>query len=175
MYLVCSVEIFEPYIKDKNDPIWIAWVKHIEYFQLMFLSEITKTQVLLGIFTARPHFESRNASHHNLGTCPRLQIVQLDKMVYEATEAFTKVPEFKGFLKPKHHFAAHASVNTLRMGPMRGFWCYSYEGLHQRVKRIARNSNFRNVAKRIAKCWSIQFAACMKSSADERRRLSNLA
>ena len=50
---------------------------------------------------------SNHTSHHN-------------QAVVDATKAFCKVKEYKGFFKPKQHFAAHASINTLRMGPMRG-------------------------------------------------------
>ena len=48
------------------------------------------------------------------------EIVALDRAVYKSAVAFRKVKKFKGFFKPKQHFAEHASVNTLRMGPMTG-------------------------------------------------------
>jgi hypothetical protein len=103
------------------------------------------------------------------------EVVRMDQMVFEATEAMTKVRAFKGFLKPKHHFSAHASVNTLRMGPMRGYWCYSFEGFHQRVKRIARSSNFFNIAKRVVKFTCMQFGVIFGCrDPKERSRLATL-
>ena len=49
------------------------------------------------------------------------EVVMLDMAVFEATKQFNKVREYKGFFKPKQHFATHASINVLRMGPMRGY------------------------------------------------------
>lgn len=85
-----SVDLFEPYV-DVNDPVWISWVKHVDYIKLMVKRCYTSTEIL-----------------------------ELDKAIYDAMVAFHKVPEYKGFYKPKMHFASHASVNVLRMGPMRG-------------------------------------------------------
>ena len=167
-----SIDLFGPYIRDRDDVVWVAWVKHVEYFKLMFHPQATIDEVVL-----------------------------LDKMIFDAREAFRKVPEFKGFEKPKHHcdartclnpgcfvvpkrfkcavprmlllcqfhtllrfpvcldtVSAHAAVNWLRMGPLRGMWCFSLEGFHQRVKRISKGSNFRNISKRIVYYWCMQFA-----------------
>ena len=69
-----------------------------------------------------------------------------------------KVPEFKGFFKPKHHYVAHAPLDILKLGPMRGFWCWSFEGFHQVMRRIAADSNFKgNVCKRLLEVWRFQF------------------
>ena len=122
------MKLFEPYITDKADVVWIAWVKHVQYIELMVKKELST-----------------------------LEIVELDKAVFDATQAFNKVPEFKGYFKPKQHFASHASIDTLRMGPLRGYWTYSFEGFHQRVKQIAKDSNYKNVSKRILRYWSVQF------------------
>jgi hypothetical protein len=71
---------------------------------------------------------------------------------------FAQVPEFKDFFKPKHHYVAHAPLDILKLGPMRGFWCWSFEGFHQIMKRIAADSNFKgNVCKRIVEVWRFQF------------------
>ena len=104
-------------------------------------------------------------------------MIALDKKVYESHEAFHKVPEFKGYFKPKNHFASHASTHTLRGGPMREYWTYSYEAFHQRVKHISRGSNWRNVAKRIMRYWCFQFMYLnsLRDDTKERARLSNLA
>ena len=86
-----SVELFEDHV-DNTHPVWISWVKHVEYYKLLTKDSFSPEEVL-----------------------------QLDKAVYDSMKAFQAVPEYKGFFKPKMHFAAHASVNTLRMGPMRGY------------------------------------------------------
>ena len=49
------------------------------------------------------------------------EVLQLDKAVYDAAVAFGNVKEYKGFFKPKQHFGSHASINVLRMGPMKGY------------------------------------------------------
>jgi hypothetical protein len=104
------------------------------------------------------------------------EVAVLDKKIYEANAAFLAVPAFKRLFKPKHHFTSHVAVNISRMGPMREYWCYSYEGFHQRVKHICKNSSFKNVSKRVMRFWSMQFALCMGCrDARERTRLSNLA
>ena len=93
-----------------------------------------------------------------------------------AQEAYTKVSQFKGFYKPKNHFATHAPIHTLRGGPMREYWCYSYESFHQRVKRISRNSNWKNVAKRCMRYWCHQWAHVASCpDARERSRLTGIA
>ena len=102
-------------------------------------------------------------------------IIQLDIAVFEAQAAFNRVPEYEGFYKPKHHFATHASINTMQMGPMKGLWCYSFEGFHQRVKRIAEGSNFKNVSKRIIEFFCVQFGMIMHlPHGSERSRIAGL-
>ena len=93
----------------------------------------------------------------------------------QAQIAFDKVPEFKDLYKPKHHFVSHACMHVVRLGPMRGYWCYSFEGFHQRVKRILRNCNYRNASNRCLKFWCMQFSRIMAERDPVRRReMSNL-
>ena len=97
-------------------------------------------------------------------------------LIYKAQKAFKKVKEYGHFYKPKHHFATHAPVNTLRIGPMRGYWCYSFEGFHQRVKRIAKDSNYKNICKRIVEFFCMQVGMQLGShDANRRQKLSSLA
>ena len=143
---VClSVALFESYV-DQTDPVWISWVKHIEYLDLLFAHEITAQE-----------------------------LIELENKIFVAQQAFDTVREFKGLYKPKHHFLSHACIHIMRLGPMRGYWCYSFEGFHQRIKRICRNSNYKYVSGRLVDFWIMQFRICM-SIADpaERRRMVNL-
>jgi len=87
-----SVDLFAPLITDAEHPVWVSWVKHVEYVKLMVQDSYTIPQ-----------------------------IIDMDKAIYEAQVAFRKVKQYNGFFKPKQHFASHASVNTMRMGPMRGY------------------------------------------------------
>ena len=142
-----SVKLFEPLIPDKQEPVWDAWVKHVKYFEMMRWHEYT------------------------------LQDIQaLDNAVYDAQAAFDKAFGGQGLWKPKQHFASHLAVSTLRCGPTREYHCFSYEGMHQRVKRISDASNWRNVSKRIMRFWRNQFMCLMGiGSSEERTRLNNLA
>ena len=102
-------------------------------------------------------------------------IIELDKAICDSQKAFKKAFAGQKLFKPKMHFASHAAVNILRSGPMREYWCYSYEGMHQRVKRIASGSNWRNVSKRIMRFWCNQFRCLMGVAHDARSRLNNIA
>ena len=63
-----------------------------------------------------------------------------------------------GFIKPKHHYVAHAPLDILKLGPIKGFWCWSFEGFHQVMKQIAATSNFKgNVCKHLVEVWRFQF------------------
>jgi hypothetical protein len=158
-----------------------------------------------------------HASHHAVPL-----VLCAWQAVFDATEAFLRVKEFKGFYKPQQHFATHASINTLRMGPMRGCARASFRVSFRasfrasshasfRASGIARaisrshlplmrasfpgigaipsrgsttahetdrkglDSNFRNVSKRIATYWAVQFGLVFcKRSPEERRRVSNV-
>ena len=134
------------YIPDHREPVWDAWVKHVEYFKMLGAEEFSEED-----------------------------IVKVDQAVYAAQEAFKKAFGGQKLVKPKSHFSSHAAVNILKSGPMREYWCYSYEGMHQRVKRIANGSNWRNVSKRIMRFWCNQFMCLIGLSQNEQRRLNNLA
>jgi hypothetical protein len=87
-----------------------------------------------------------------------------------------QVKAYEGFMKPKNHFVTHAARDTLKKGPMRERWCYSYEGFHQRVKHISKGSNWKNPCRRMMRFWCHQFAF-LNSLHDpsERKRLNGLA
>ena len=57
---------------------------------------------------------------------------------------------------------------------MREYHCWSYEGFHQRVKKIADASNFRNVSKRIVEYFCLQFGCVLGLRPEERARWVNL-
>ena len=52
-----------------------------------------------------------------------------------------------------HHFSQHLPLDMLRLGPARGYWCYSYEGYNKVIKKITKGSNFKNICKRVADVW----------------------
>ena len=59
---------------------------------------------------------------------------------------------------------------------MREYWCFSYEGMHKRTKRIAKGSNWRNISKRIMRFFCLQHGVLMGcEDPQERQRLGGLA
>ena len=66
-------------------------------------------------------------------------------------------------------------ASTLPPSTHHRYHCYSFEGFHQKVKRISKASNYKNVSKRIMKFHCIQFGLIHKlRNAHARRKLSNL-
>ena len=41
-----SVTLFEQFITDKNDPVWVAWKKHVAYLGPLFKDKCTVTDVV---------------------------------------------------------------------------------------------------------------------------------
>ena len=143
-----SVVVLRKFIKDETEPIWAAWAAHVEYLPLMF---------------------SRSFQF------PK-DVLELDKKILEAQKKFDAVVEFTNLFKPKHHFVSHVVPNIIKMGPLPEYWCYSFEGFHQRIKRISRGSNWKNVCWRIVSYWCYQFGIVMgMDDASESNRLSGLA
>ena len=87
------------------------------------------------------------------------------------------MPEYEDHTRPKHHFAQHLAVDLQNLGPPRGYWCatshinvtvsdsslllhrcFAFEGMKKVIKRITKDSNFRNVGKRILGVWSMRSA-----------------
>ena len=57
---------------------------------------------------------------------------------------------------------------------MHRYWCYAFEGFHQRIKRIAKDSNYRNISKRIVEFFTVQFGLVMNRDGEERDTLAGL-
>jgi len=142
------VQLLLPFIPDETEPVWVAWVAHVKYLDLIFARSF---EVPAGI-------------------------LRLDALLLDAQAKFDAVPQYKGFFKPKHHYLSHVIPNIIELGPLPEYWCYSFEGFHQKIKRISRASNWKNVGKRIVKFWCYQFA-CLMGTHDEaeRSRLSGIA
>lgn len=70
-------------------------------------------------------------------------------------------------MKPKHHFVQHIPLDALMHGPPRGYWCFSFEGMHQVMKRYARGSSFVNVGKRIMGLWTKRVALHLMECSQE--------
>ena len=67
------------------------------------------------------------------------------------------------YFKPKHHFCTHFPVDILNLGPPRGYWCFSFEGMHRVVKKIAISSNFKHVSFKVMHVWSVRSACALRN------------
>ena len=134
-FALCSVDLFSPYIdRTKDCRFWDSWVKQVEYVRIIVQPSIAVDDV-----------------------------VKMSALIKEHQELFAKVPQYmeksgdetkdKSHWKPKHHFTSHIPVDSLRLGPARGYWCYSYEGYNKVIKKITKGSNFKNICKRVADVW----------------------
>ena len=90
-------------------------------------------------------------------------IIALDAAIAKYLRLYQKVPQFKGRMRPKHHFLTHTATDIINLGPpRRWFWCFGYEAKHQEVKRAAQASNFKDVIKSSARILSLQAAKSLK-------------
>ena len=83
----------------------------------------------------------------------------------------TQVPEYNGLWKPKHHFETHLPVDLLRFGPLRGFWCMSFEGFNSIVKQATEISNYRSEDLFVMEHWIMKSAKQLRSARDRCRQL----
>jgi hypothetical protein len=74
-----------------------------------------------------------------------------------------QVPEYDGLWKPKHHFATHLAVELLRFGPLRGFWCMSFEGFNKIVKQATELSNYRGEDMFVMEHWILKSAKLLSA------------
>ena len=61
-------------------------------------------------------------------------------------------------MMPKHHQAQHLALDAFRFGPPRGYWCFAFEALHQKVKGFARGGTYVNVGERVLSLWCRELA-----------------
>lgn len=95
--LLCSLGILEPLLPAKareEDLAWLSWKRHVEYV-VMSLSH----------------------SYDRQKDIPRLA-----QMIKNHHAAYTKVPEYRGLMKPKNHMAVHFPHVLSDAGPLRYIW-----------------------------------------------------
>jgi hypothetical protein len=99
----------------------------------------------------------------------------LNQLVKEHHQLYQAVPEYQsdsnddrgvpGLMKPKNHAALHLGQAIGDVGPIRGVWCFAFECLNQRFKRIAERTNYKEVCRSVATFWSLQSAIELGSAA----------
>ena len=189
--------MFEPLVEAADfdqHPVWISWVKHVAYFKVLLQKEYTIPDIVrldamqqeAKVCHPRALNHTRALDPHALAIHARPRSTRaLDPRApsihapsIHALDLIHTPPvnrkrslmsrTFGDYVKTKHHFVTHAPVNIMRMGPMSGYHCWSFEGFHQRVKQIGDISNFKNVSKRIVHffCFSsVAPCSCVRRSA----------
>ena len=121
----------------KTDVVWLSWLALVE-FELAAFSDA---------FTIPDGIEN------------------LERLRLKHWEAFKAVEAYTDCWKPKHFLRANYPVDIPFMGPLVRSWCMSYEALIQVLKRIAKNSNYKNVCERIARVWAIRHGLMLSEDA----------
>ena len=62
------------------------------------------------------------------------------------------------------------AVEVLRDGPLRGFWCMSFEGFNKIVKQATELSNYRNEDIFVLEHWMMKSAKALRAMRDEASR-----
>ena len=112
----------------KTDLVWLSWLALVEF-------ETAAASDAFALPEGADHLEELRLRHWR---------------------AFKAVPEYADCWKPKHFLRANYAVDLQYMGPLVRSSCLSFEALIQVLKRIAKNSNFKCVNKRIARVWAIR-------------------
>ena len=85
-------------------------------------------------------------------------ISYLDSLVHDFYFLFVSLAPEKNI--PKCNFLLHYPRHMMKFGPLRFLWYMRFEAYHQRIKRITRSQNFKNVCFTVAN--RIQFLKCLK-------------
>ena len=64
-----------------------------------------------------------------------------------------KVWQDNGFEKPKFHPSHHLAESLEEFGPLRGFWCMSFEGYLKLLKPVFKMSNWKDAPTSVASHW----------------------
>ena len=110
----------------RASPAWASWCKLVELFSRCIQHKFTMED-----------------------------IKAVDMCQLEYIRLFNKVPEYKGYQRPKHHFLSHIALDIWRFGPPRGYWCFGFEGFNKVIKRGTKRANFNNESESCMKWYSM--------------------
>ena len=60
--------------------------------------------------------------------------------------------------RPKHHFLQHIAIDVWYYGPMRGYWCFGFEGFNKVIKAGANLSNWKCESRDVLRYWLMKSA-----------------
>ena len=129
-----SVEILEPLLteKMKAHAAWRSWVMLVALFAKVIKHELEVKE-----------------------------IEEMDDLQLAYVAAFNAVPEYAGLMRPKHHLLTHLARDTWRFGPLRGCWCFGFEGFNKVIKAGAQLSNWKNSTVSVMEYWSMRSACAL--------------
>lgn len=85
----------------------------------------------------------------------RSALMRLNLLIKEFLESYKTLTD-KTF-KPKHHHMTHYVTSIQELGPLRQYWCMTFESVHRFFKSAAINcSNFLNVPKSVSYRFQLQ-------------------
>ena len=86
----------------------------------------------------------------NSPVCTPDTVAYLSILIEEKLQSFNTVYPHARML-PKHHYMVHYSSQIRRLGPLIQSWTIRQESKQSFVKRVSRQSNFKNICKTVAK------------------------
>lgn len=154
-FALASEELLSDLVPD-TEPVWLCWRKHVAYLRVMLQDAFTPQDIvkLDNLIYEHQTLFANVSNWHMLLT----DFLLLGLTPLRVSTHTPQVAEYQGFQKPKHHFAQHVPVDIINHGPARGYWCFSFEGMHQKIKAFSVGSTFVNICKRVAGLWSRDFA-----------------
>lgn len=191
-YLWRSISLLSPLLSEdaKRTPYWKSWVAHVRVLEMSLRSSFTLADVmelddrikehhrlLLKVCFSR-RLAARPPPHRCDAACPPLRCHEPPQpccvtqcvtqcVTHCVTCCVMQVKEYNGLWKPKHHFMTHLPVDLLRFGPLRGFWCMSFEGFNKIVKQAAEISNYRSEDVFVLEHWMMKSAKKLRSVRDK--------
>ena len=90
-----------------------------------------------------------------------MALFELDTLQMEHHRLYREVDEYKNTEKPKLYLRANYPVDILMTGPLTRTWCMTFEAQLRILKRIAENSNYKDLEGRLAKIWSYRAGLIM--------------
>lgn len=137
--------------------------------QMMELSQQLPLLIADKIPLDDPHWNSFLLSKiccvANSPTCTSDTIAYLRILIQEKLEVFKTLYSNQKLL-PKHHYMLHYPSQMQRLGPLIQSWTMRQESKLSFVKRVSRQSNYKNICKTVAK--KHQFWMCYQLLKDKR-------
>lgn len=87
----------------------------------------------------------------------------VNELVQEFMIAFESVPEWAGYEKPKMHL--NDELDLLEYGPFTAYWCMSWEGYVQVLKRLFEMTNYNSGPLSVGKIWAMKSVLHYRDSA----------